>query len=173
MNLMKNIRIRKLTLNIGTGKDKSNIEKGIKLLQTISKSKPITTITNKRVPAWGLRPGLPVGVKVTIRKDTTKLLKQLLDAKENTLVASCFDDNGNISFGIKEYIDIAEIKYDPDIGMMGLQVTVTLERPGYRIVKRKNKKSNLGKNHKISKQDAIDFMKNEFKVQLQEEIEEE
>ena len=45
--------------------------------------------------------------------------------------------HGNLSFGIHEYIEMPGAKYDPDIGMFGLDVSVNLERPGYRISRRK------------------------------------
>jgi ribosomal protein L5 len=57
MNNMQEIRIEKITLNIGCGKDQSRIEKGIKLLKNIAQgSTPVKTITKKRIPEWGLRP---------------------------------------------------------------------------------------------------------------------
>ena len=135
---MKEIKIEKVTLNIGAGKDQNILKKGLKLLKTISDATPIKTITNKRIPGWGIRPGLPIGCKVTLRKQkATEILKNLLKAKESTLNKRQFDENGNVSFGVGEYIDIPKVKYDPDIGIIGLEVCVTLERAGYRIKKRK------------------------------------
>ena len=74
MNLMRNIRVEKVTLNIGAGKDQAKLEKGVVLLNSIADATPIKTITNKRIQEWGLRPGLPIGCKVTLRKDTAKNL---------------------------------------------------------------------------------------------------
>ena len=94
----------------------------------------------------------------------------MLSAKDNVLKQSQFDSSGNISFGIPEYIDIAGARYDPEIGIMGLQACVTLERPGFRIKRRKLKRS-IRKNHLITKEEAIEFMKKNFKVKLEEEEE--
>ena len=69
MNLMKSIQIEKVTLNIGAGKDQAKLEKGLILLNSITNSTPIKTITNKRIQEWGLRPGLPIGCKITLRKE--------------------------------------------------------------------------------------------------------
>ena len=80
-----------------------------------------------------------------------------------------FDDNGNISFGIPEYIDIPGIEYDPEIGVIGLQVSIALMRPGYRVKTRRLNKAKIGKNHRINKEEAIDFMKKEFAILLKEE----
>src|SRR3989338_11319190 len=100
-NVMKEIRIEKLTLNIGAGKDQTLLEKGFKLLKSITGMSPIKTVTNKRIPTWGLRPGLPIGCKVTLRgKKAAELLKRLFEAKANKLKEIQFDDYGNIAFGI-------------------------------------------------------------------------
>lgn len=165
MNTMREIKIGKVTLNIGAGKDKSKLDNAMILLKNISEAKPVKTITNKRIQEWGLRPGLPVGCKVTLRERKAKeLLAKLLEAKEKKLKESQFDDNGNISFGIAEYIDIEGVKYDPKIGIMGLEVCVTLERAGYRIKRRRLMKRKIPKKHKITKNEAVDFMKKEFSL---------
>lgn len=164
-NPMRNIRVQKLTLNIGTGKDQAALEKAQKLLNVISGVSSVRTVTQKRIAAWGLRPGLPIGVKVTLRKDKAlEIIPRLLYAKDNKLADNNFDDNGNVSFGIKEYIDIRDAKYDPEIGSMGLQCSITLERPGTRIKNRKMLKRVIPKHHRVSKEDAMEFMKKNFKA---------
>lgn len=170
MSQMKNIKVEKVTLNIGAGKDQPRLEKGMVLLGMIANSTPIKTVTNKRIQEWGLRPGLPIGCKLTLRKEkASKLLPRLLEAVENRLRNSQFDDNGNIAFGIPEYIEIPGIKYDPKIGIMGLQVCVTLERPGYRIKKRKLLARKIPARHRISKQEAISFMSENFMIKVGDE----
>ena len=169
MNPMRNIRIEKITLNIGTGKEQPRLEKGMKLLKTITGIQPVQTTATKRIPGWGLRPGLPIGCKLTLRKKAARqLLIRLLEAKDNVLSPDQFDPNGNLAFGIPEYIDIPDVKYDPEIGMMGLEICITLERKGFRIKKRKIKKQKISKKHSISKQEAIDFMKNKFNAKVGE-----
>ncbi|PIZ52119.1 50S ribosomal protein L5 [Candidatus Woesearchaeota archaeon CG_4_10_14_0_2_um_filter_33_13] len=166
-NPMKKIRIAKITLNIGAGKNEDLLKKGLVLLKKLSSPlKPVKTITSKRIPGWGLRPGLAIGCKVTVRKNTEELLKRLLVAKDNQLVQKCFDNQGNFSFGIPEYIDIGGLEYDPDLKIIGLEVAVTLERPGYRVSKRKIVPQPIGVHHKVSKEEAIAFMKENFKVEV-------
>ena len=170
MNVMRNIRIEKITLNVGAGKDQVKLDKGIKLLKNVTGIEPIKTFTNKRIPGWGLRPGLPIGCKLTLRNAPAKnILKRLLETRSNILKESQFDENGSLAFGIPEYIDIPGIEYDPEIGIMGFEVCVTLERPGFRIKKRKIHKKKLPKKHKITKKDAIEFMKKDFGIKLGEE----
>ncbi len=167
MNKMKEIRVAKVTLNIGAGKDQALLKKGFKLINSIANAKPIETVTNKRIAGWGIRPGLPIGCKITLRKQKAiEILQNLLKAKENKLNEKQFDENGNIAFGIAEYIDIPGVKYDPDIGIMGLEVCITLERAGYRIKRRKIAKRKIHKNHKITKEEAIEFMKNKFNTKI-------
>ena len=135
----------------------------------MKKAEPVKTITVKRIPTWGVRPGLPIGCKLTIRgKKAEEILKRLLVAKENRLKESCYDENGTVSFGIKEYIDIPDLEYDAAIGIIGFQASVTLSRPGFRIKKRKNRKTKIGKTHLITQKDAIDYLKKEFNVNLEE-----
>lgn len=170
MNSMKNIRIEKVTLNIGAGKDQTRLEKGINLLNTITNVNPIKTITKKRIQEWGLRPGLPIGCKITLRREKAiKLLPRLLEAVDNKLGEQQFDENGNIAFGIHEYINIPGTKYDPKIGIMGLEVCVTLERPGYRIKRRRLLARKIPTRHRISKVESIAYMSKQFNIKIGEE----
>src|SRR3989344_2993921 len=138
MNKNKEIRIEKVTLNIGAGGSAELVNKGLKLLQAITGIKPVKTVTTKRIPTWGVRPGLATGCKVTVRgKKAEELLKRLLKAKESRLLGRNFDNQGNFSFGIKEYLDIPNVKYDHEIGIMGLDTAVTLQRAGFRVKNRR------------------------------------
>src|SRR3989344_3147997 len=167
MNAMRSIKIEKVTLNIGAGKDQSKLEKGLILLNAIAQATPVKTITNKRIQEWGLRPGLPIGCKLTLRKEkAVKILPRLLEAIEHKLAARQFDENGNVAFGIHEYIEIPGVKYDPKIGIMGLEVCITLERPGFRIKKRRMLQRKIPVRHRISKQEAIDFMAKKFSTRV-------
>ncbi len=169
MNSMKQISIEKITLNIGAGKDQAKLEKGIKLISNITGHNPVKTFTKKRIQEWGLRPGLPIGCKLTLRKKMAiELLRRLLEARDNVLQPTNLDNEGNVSFGIKEYIDIPGVKYDPDIGIMGLQVCVTLKRNGFRVKYRSLKRHQIPKRHRIPKEEAIEFMKNMFNLKIGE-----
>lgn len=166
-NPLRKIRIEKITLNIGVGKDEETMKRGLKLLKKITGIEPIKTVTKKRIPAWELRPGLQIGCKLTLRKKKAEeLLKLLLKAKDNNLSEKKFDKQGNFSFGIPEYIDIPGVDYDPELKVLGLEVAVTLERPGYKVKKRKVQPRKIGKAHLITPVEAKDFMKKEFGVNL-------
>ncbi len=167
MQPMKRISVEKLTLNIGAGKDTTLLNKGVKLLEQLTGIPPIKTVTQKRIPAWGLRPGLPIGCKITLRgKKAEELIPRLLVAKEGMLESRNYDNAGNISFGIPEYIDIEGAKYEPEIGIIGLQVCITLTRPGYRVKNRRIRPSPINKKHVIAKDEAITFMAERFATKL-------
>lgn len=164
---MRNLRIEKITLNVGAGKDQAKLEKGIKLLKMLTGIEPVKTVAKKRIPGWGLRPGLPIGCKLTLRKEKAReILSNLLVAKENKLYDYQFDTAGNVAFGLSEYIDIPNVKYNPEIGIMGLEICVTIERPGFRIKSRRLKQKRIPQRHKIQKNEAIEFMKNTFNVRV-------
>jgi len=167
MNPTQQVKLEKVTLNFGAGKDQARLDKGVAILKSLTGINPVKTITEKRIPSWGVRPGLPIGAKITLRKQPAEsLLKRLLAAKENKLRPSCFDDNGNVSFGIHEYIDIPDAKYDPVIGVLGLQVCVTLEKPGYRVKRRRLTPQRIGKRHLITREQAQTFMKEKYGVEV-------
>jgi len=169
MNKMREIRIEKLTLNIGAGRDENVLKKALKLLKNITNIDPVQTITKKRLAAWGLRPGLPIGAMITLRgEDVYPLVERLLAAKGKRVKSSWFDAHGNVSFGIHEYVDIPGVKYDTEIGILGLQASITLSRPGFRVKKRKIRKSSVGKHQQITKEDAVAFMKERFAVVMEE-----
>lgn len=164
---MREIIVEKVTLNAGIGKPGPELDKAMKLLHTLTKSKPIQTKAKRRIPGWGLRPGLPIGCKVTLRKKrSTEILKQLLQALNNRLDESKFDENGNFAFGIAEYLDIPGVEYNAEVGIIGLEVAVTLSRKGYRIKRRKLRKRKIPHKHAITKDDAIKFMKEKFNVKI-------
>lgn len=164
---MQEIRIEKISLSIGVGQAGDPLDKAVTLLESISGKKVIQTVTKKRIPTWGVRPGLAVGCLVTLRKDNSEMLKRLLSAKKNKIKRSQFSGR-TVTFGIPEYIDIPGAKYHPEIGIIGLQVSITLERPGYRVIRRSVMKRKIGKKSQISTEETIKFMKDSFNVSVED-----
>ncbi len=164
-NQMREIKVDKIVLNIGTKGETERVKKAVSLLTAISGRKVVETTAKKRLAAWKLRPGLPIGSKVTLRgKFAQELLTRLLAARDNKLKLKSFTENG-FSFGIPEYIDIEGVKYDPKIGIIGLEANVTLKRAGYRIKMRRLLRKQIHRNHTITKEDAIKFAKEKFGVE--------
>lgn len=166
---MRRIRVEKVTINAGAGTDQDRLKKSIRLIEMLTGIPPVKTTSKKRIPAWNLRPGLPIGCKVTLRgQQALDVLKRALQAMENKLPDNCFDDKGNVAFGIREYIDIPGLNYEPDIGIIGIQVCATLERPGFRNKKRKIRPQKIPPCHEIKKEDSIKFFHDAFNVGLVE-----
>lgn len=162
---MREIRIEKVTLNIGCGSDQDKLKRAQKLLQNLADQKPIITRTKRRT-TFGMPSKKAIGVKITLRKDKAmNFLKDALQAVDNELKEKQINDD-NFSIGIKEYIDLPKANYDPEVGILGMDVCVTLERPGYSIKKRKNKKSKIGRKHLITKNEIIEWLKNKFGVNI-------
>jgi large subunit ribosomal protein L5 len=159
MNSMLTPRIAKVTINMGVGKSGEPLDKAVKVMTMITEQTPVKTKTSKRIPAFDLRPGMLIGCKVTLRgKKAASFLKKALDAVDYKLRSSNFDNTGNFAFGLKEHIDLEGMRYDPNLGVYGMNVCVTLERPGYRVSIRKKKKS-IGKKHRLTKEEAMEFAK--------------
>ena len=163
-NPMRRIRIEKVVLNVGCG-TKLNPENAKIILEKITGSKAVITKTKRR-NTFNVPKNKAIGCKVTVRKNAAEFLKRLLEAKENRIKASSFDTSANFSFGIKEYIDIPNMDYEPKIGMIGLDVCVTLVRPGYPIRCRRLP-GKVGKKHLITKKEAIEFAR-QFGVKVEE-----
>jgi len=166
-NIMKEIKLEKVVLNMGVGKSGDAIETAKKALDTISGKKSCNRSAKKAQRDWGVRKGEPIGAAVTVRDDDAKsLLKKLFEAKGNRVNSRSIDSMGNLSFGILEHIDIPGIKYDPKIGILGLDVNVRLVRAGYNIRIRSKHKANVGKSHKITSVEAQEYLKKEFGVDI-------
>ena len=166
-NSMRRIFLSKVVLNMGVGKSGEPIEIGKETLTQITGKKPNVRNAKKSQRDWGVRKGEPIGVAVTVRdNDAVELLKRLLVAKDNKINGKAIDDEGNVSFGIKEHIDIPGIKYDPKIGILGLEVSIALARSGFNIRLRSQQKSKVGKKHRITKNDTIKFLTEKFGVQI-------
>jgi large subunit ribosomal protein L5 len=163
---MREIRIEKVTLNVGCGDDPEKIERAKKLLEKLTERRAVITRSRRR-STFGVAKGKPIGVKVTLRKSkAVEFLKLALEGVEKELKASQFDQEGNFSFGIREYIDLPKIKYDHEIGMLGFDVTVSLERPGFRIKRRRIRKRRIPTKQKISREEAMEWLKKKFGVKI-------
>ena len=168
-NPMREVKLAKVVVHIGVGKSGEMLEKARKVLQEITGQKPCTRQAKMTVKEFGIREGEPISCMTTLRGEkAVAFMKRGLDAVGNTLKRSSFDGNGNFAFGIKEHIEIPGTKYVPELGIFGMDVIGTLERPGFRIRRRRIRPSPIGKSHRVSKDDAINFMTGKFAVQIRE-----
>ncbi|MFH0972318.1 MAG: 50S ribosomal protein L5 [Candidatus Micrarchaeota archaeon] len=167
-NKMQEVRLEKVTLNIGVGAPGDRLENAKVLLERITGGKAVITKAKDRNPTFKIRKGDNIGTKITLRgKVAEEILKKALDERDFTLLDSCFDNFGNVSFGIKEYIDFPGMKYDPKIGMMGFDVSVSLKKAGKRISERKISRQRLPKKQRVTQAQAKEFMTKKFNLKIE------
>ena len=134
-NVMEVPEIKKITVNMGVGEavqDKKTIEKAVADLEKISGQKVLVTRARKSVASFKIREGMPIGVKVTLRRER---MYEFLDRLINIalprvrdfrgLNRKSFDGNGNYSLGVKEQIIFPEIDYDKIDKIRGLDISIT------------------------------------------------
>ena len=166
-NPMREVKIGKVVVNIGVGKSGEAIERGKRVLEQITGQKPSQRRAKKSIRDFGIHEGEPIGVVVTVRGPRTEgLLTKLLAAREKKLQSSSFDARGSVSFGIKEHIEIPGTRYDPAIGILGLNISVLLERPGYGVSRRRRRTTRVGKAHLVTKEESVSFFQEKFGVSV-------
>lgn len=163
-NKMREIEIEKVVLSAGAVGEE--LEKVARLLELITGRKATKTLARKRIPAFGIRPGLEIGCRVTLRgKRAEEILKRLLEAVNNKLKAKQINDE-DFSFGIEEYIEIPGMEYQRDMGMRGLNVTVVFKRKGKRIMLKKIKKGRLPLKQKTTKEEILTYLQDKFNTEI-------
>jgi large subunit ribosomal protein L5 len=166
-NPMRAIKLAKVVVHINVGKSGEELEKARKVLTEITGQKSCTKQAKRTIKDFGITEGEPIACLTTLRgEDASAFLKRGLDAAGNSLKASSFDDNGNFAFGIKEHIEIPGTKYVPELGIFGMDIMGTLERPGFRIKRRRIRPTPIGKSHRISRDEATKFVSETFGIQI-------
>ena len=127
-------KLTKVVINIGVGeavKDSKKIDSAIKEITAISGQKPVITRAKKAIATFKLREGMPIGVKVTLRKShmyefIDRLINIALPRVRDFrgLNGKSFDGNGNYSLGLKEQIVFPEIDYDNIDTIRGMDICV-------------------------------------------------
>ena len=167
MNAMREIRIEKVVVNIGVGEAGERLVKAQKVLEMVTGHKSVQTSSRTINRDWGIRKGMPLGCKVTLRgDDAAEFLRKALPIREMRVPEYSFDKEGNMSFGISDYTDFEGMKYDPDIGIYGMDINVVLRRAGNRITKRALLRRSIPKEHRVARDEAIQFMKDNFNVKV-------
>ncbi len=165
---MEEVKIAKATINIGVGESGERLGRAEKLIESIIGQKPVRTYSKVTNPEFGIRKGQPIACKVTLRGEKAdKAIEMILDGIENSLKSRQFDAQGNVSFGINEHIDIPGMRYDPDIGIFGMNISITFEKPGYRIKRRKINRKKVPVKHMVTSDETMDYMKDNFKVKIE------
>lgn len=168
---MRGLRITKIVINIGVGEGGDRLRNAEQVLELVTGTKPVRTLARTQNRELGQRKDAPVGCKVTLRDSEVidRFLKDALFARDNTLQAYCFDQSGNVSFGITDYTELPEQKYDPDIGIYGMDIAVVIERPGHRVSRRRQRSRPVGREHRVTAPEARAWFGEHFGITIQEE----
>ncbi len=167
-NPMQSPRIAKVVVNMSIGKSGEILQNAMEVFQQLTNQKPYTRKAKKTIREWSITKGTPIACVGTLRGEVaTDFLKKGFDALRDKLSRSNFDSKGNFSFGIREHIELPGVKYDPALGIFGMDICVTMERPGYRIKKRRRCKAKLGRRQKITPSDSMEYIKELFNIELE------
>ena len=166
-NPMLKPKIEKVVVNINVGKSGEPLEKAVKVLKDLTGQNPCKRKAKQTIREFGIRKGEPIACIVTLRKQRViEFLKKVLPIVDNKLPKNSFDKCGNFSFGVKEHIEIPGVKYEPEIGIFGMDVCVSLSRPGYRVKKRRREKAKIGSKHVLTSEEAAVFIEDSLGVQV-------
>ena len=162
---MREPRIEKVVVHMGVGQGGRELGQGEEILEEITGQQSVRTTARTTEPEFNIREGDPIGTKVTLRDDEAREFLEtalaLVDLDEGQ-----FDDTGNFSFGVEEHTDFPDQEYDPTIGIYGLDVTVNLVRPGYRVAKRDKASRSIPSSHRLTPGDAVAFVESTFDVEV-------
>lgn len=166
-NPMLKPRIAKVTVNIGVGASGERLQKAMKVLEMLTSQKPVPRRAKKTIKEFGIRRGENIACMVTLRKQrAVEFLKKALEVIGYRIKASSFDEFGNVGFGIKEHIMFPGVKYDPELGIFGMDIVITLERPGYRVMRRRRARSSIPLRHRVKREEAMVYLVKEFGVTI-------
>jgi large subunit ribosomal protein L5 len=160
-------KIEKVVVNISVGKSGEPLEKATKVLKELTGQTPCKRNANKTIRDFGIRRGEPIACIVTLRDQRAiEFLKKVLPIIDNKIRKESFDQYGNFAFGIKEHIEIPGTKYDPDVGIFGMDICVSLTRSGYRVKKRHARKTKIGSKHILKPDEAMKFAKETLGIEI-------
>ena len=160
-------RIEKVVVNLNIGKSGEPLEKATRVLEEISGQTPYKAKAKKSIRDWGIRQGEPIACVVTLRREKgLAFLKKVLPVIDNKISKRSFDEIGNFAFGLKEHIDIPGVKYDPEIGIFGMDICVSVNRPGQRIKIRRKQTKYIGKKHLLTPEESMEYVRQTLGVEI-------
>lgn len=165
-NSMLRPKIGKVVVNMSVGQSGESLQRAMTVLQQLTNQKPCTRKAKKTIRDFGIRKGEPISCICTLRGD--KAANFLNMALENNISSSQFDNNGNFSFGIKEHISLPGVRYDPNLGIFGMDVSVVIEKPGYRVKRRQRATSKIGRKQRITVRESMTFIEDTFGIEIKE-----
>ena len=169
MNVMLEPRIDKVVVHVGVGESGQRLVNAETIMKAITHQQPVRSMAKKTLPTFNIKKKEPIGAKLTLRgKAAEDFLVLAFKAAGNSLRKSQFDEQGNFSFGIEEHTDFPGMRYDPEIGIFGMDVSVALKRAGYRIARRRVASKKLPARQRLGKGDTVEFVKKKFGIEVLE-----
>lgn len=160
-------KIEKVVVNISVGKSGEPLEKATRVLKEITGQTPCKRRAKDSIRDFNIRKGESIACIVTLRKEKAlEFLNKALPVVDKKLSARSFDKQGNFSFGLKEHIELPGVKYDPDVGIFGMDVCVSMIRPGYRVKSRRKQKGKIGSKHVLTPEESMTFARETFGVEI-------
>ena len=160
-------RIEKVVVNLNVGKSGEPLEKATRVLRELTGQVPVKRNAKNTIRDFGIRKGEPIACTVTLRKQKAiDFLRKVLPVVDNKISRSSFDKQGNFAFGLKEHIEIAGVKYDPDVGIFGMDICVSVNRPGQRVKIRRKQKTRVGSKHILTPEESVVFVGKTLGVEI-------
>lgn len=167
VNPMQQPHIEKVVVNLCTGQAGESLQRARTVLESITGHKAVQRRAKITVRDWGVRKGEPIAVIVTLRKgDAEEFLKKAFYAIGNRISKTSFDGQGNFAFGIREHIELPGVRYDPSVGIFGMDVCVTMQKAGHRVKRRRKLKSEVGKAQGVTPEESMNTVKGLFGVDI-------
>ncbi|NHI83013.1 MAG: 50S ribosomal protein L5 [Candidatus Thorarchaeota archaeon] len=167
-NPMRKPFVAKVVVDICTGGGEP-LSRASTILEELTGQIPTQSRARQTVRDFGIRRKEPIAVRVTLRDEKAEdFLSRALQAKEKILLVRNWDDDGNFAFGISEHIDIPGVKYDPQLGIQGMNITVCVERPGYRVKRRRRRRTKIPYRHRLTPEESMAFIAERFDVEILE-----
>jgi large subunit ribosomal protein L5 len=166
-NPMQEPRIAKVTVNIGVGEGGDKLQKAEKVLAKLTGHKPVRTLGKVINRELNVKLGDALGCKVTLRgEDAEKFVSRALYTRKNKVYEYSFDNQGNLQFGVSDYTNFEGERYDPDIGVFGMDVCITLEKAGHRIKRRRAMNRSVPPSHRVTRDEAKAFLSQKFAIEV-------
>jgi large subunit ribosomal protein L5 len=168
MNVMLEPRIDKVVVHVGVGESGQRLVNAETILKTITHQSPVRSIAKKTLPNFGIKKNEPIGAKLTLRGKAAEDFLTIALKAAGSLRKSQFDSQGNFSFGIEEHTDFPGMRYDPEIGIFGMDVSVAMKRAGYRIARRRVCQKKIPARQRLGKDDTLEYVQKKFGIVILE-----
>lgn len=164
---MRQPEVEKVVVHMGVGEGGRRLRNAEDILEEVAGQQSVRTQARQSNPDFGIREGDPIGCKVTLRGDRAREFLEEALGIAGSVPRGSFDRYGDFSFGVEEHTDFEGLEYDPEIGIFGMDVTVSLVRKGKRVERRSKRAQSLPDKQRLNQEDAIAYVEEEFGVSVE------